>query len=49
MDTKQAYESPVVETYELVPVGKILMFSGENKNEKFVIDEQNQYNDSDFV
>lgn len=49
MNTKQAYEVPVVETYELVSVGKVLMFSGENKNEKFVIDEQNQYNDSDFV
>jgi hypothetical protein len=49
MNMKQAYAPPVVETYAVIPVGKVLMFSGENKNEKFVIDEQNQYNDSDFV
>lgn len=49
MDIKQAYETPVVETYVLLPGGTILQYSGGNRNEKFELDETNQYNDSDFV
>ena len=48
MDTKQVYEAPVVETYELRPGGVMLQYSGGNKSEKFELGE-NQYNDSDFV
>ncbi len=49
MYQKRLYEPPVVETYELVIGGGMLLFSGGNKNEKFELDETNQYGDSDFV
>ena len=48
MIQKLHYVAPVAETYELHPESALLQYSGGNRGEKFSVDDEHSYNDSDF-
>lgn len=48
MSQKLHYVAPAAEIYEVLPESALLQYSGGNRGEKFSVDNEHSYNDSDF-